>query len=352
MPDATVRRSLVELSLLRLREFIREPEAVFWTFIFPLLLAAGLGIAFRNRPAETVKVGVIAESSATGESTAAALRTSEQLVVDRFVNDSAATRALQSGTVALVIARDSAGAVEYRFDPARPEARTARLLANETVQRAAGRGDPVAVSDAEITARGSRYIDFLIPGLLGLNIMGGGIWSIAFSIVTARNKKLLKRLVATPMSRGEYLFSFLLSRIGFLVIEVIVLVGFGALVFDVPVRGSWATLGIVCLVAALTFSAIGLLVSSRAKTVEAVSGLSNLVMLPMWIFSGVFFASTNFPAAFQPVIQALPLTLTVNALRETMLHGASLGAISGQIAVLGAWLVISFVVALRIFRWR
>src|SRR5688572_17075625 len=194
MADEKGRPALAELSLLRLREFLREPEAVFWTFIFPLLLAAGLGIAFRNRPAETVRIGVVATSPAAAESTAAALRTSDQLSVELFPNDSVAARSLHSGSVALVVARDAAGAVEYRFDAQRPEARTARLLANETMQRTAGRSDPVSVSDAAVTARGSRYIDFLIPGLLGLNIMGGGIWSTAFSIVTARNKKLLKRL--------------------------------------------------------------------------------------------------------------------------------------------------------------
>src|SRR5688572_7200285 len=221
------RPAIVELVLVRIREFLREPEAVFWTFVFPLLLAAGLGIAFRNRPAETVKIGVVAPASAVGDSVVASLDASEQLDVVRFVSNDSAQRALNSGTVALVVARDSSGAVEYRFDPSRPEARTARLLANEATQRAAGRSDPVAVRDANVTARGSRYIDFLIPGLLGMNIMGGGIWSIAFSVVTARNKKLLKRLVATPMSRAEYLLSFLLSRLGFLVIEVVALIGFG-----------------------------------------------------------------------------------------------------------------------------
>ena len=352
MAETRVRPALYELGLVRLREFLREPEAVFWTFVFPLLLAAGLGIAFRNRPAETVKIGVVAPASATGDSTAAALDASDQLDVQRFATDDSAQRALNSGTVALVIVRDSAGAVEYRFDPSRPEARGARLVANDAMQRAAGRTDPVAVRDANVTALGARYIDFLIPGLLGMNIMGGGIWSIAFSVVTARNKKLLKRLVATPMSRSDYLLSFLISRLGFLVIEVIVLLGFGAWVFDVPVRGSLVTLGIVSLVSALTFSSIGLLVSSRARTVEAVSGLSNLVMLPMWIFSGVFFSATNFPDAFQPVVQSLPLTATVDALRATMLQGAPLASLVGELAVLGVWLVTAFVVALRIFRWR
>ncbi len=345
------RPAIVELVFVRIREFIREPEAVFWTFVFPLLLAAGLGIAFRNRPPETVRIGV-AGTTGTAEQTAMALRSSEKLLVDIYPTDSAAAHALSTGVVTLIVARDSGGGVTYQFDPSRPEAQTARLVVDEALQRAAGRTDPLTVREAPATARGSRYIDFLIPGLLGLNLMGSGIWSIAFSIVTARNKKLLKRLVATPMSRAEYLLSFLLSRLLFLIAEVVVLVGFGALVFDVPVRGSLVTLGIVCLVAALAFNALGLLVSSRAKTVEAVSGLANLVMLPMWIFSGVFFSASNFPEAMQPVIRALPLTATVDALRATMLQGAPLASLGVELAVITGWLVVSFVVALRIFRWR
>jgi ABC-type multidrug transport system permease subunit len=345
------RPAIVELVLVRLREFIREPEAVFWTFVFPLLLAAGLGIAFRNRPPETLRVGV-SGSDTTAAQTTTALRSSEKLLVDVYQTDSAAVRALSTGTVTLIVGRDSTGAATYQYDPSRPEAQTARLVVDETLQRAAGRTDPIAVRDAPATARGSRYIDFLIPGLLGLNLMGSGIWSIAFSIVTARNKKLLKRLIATPMSRAEYLLSFLVSRLLFLVAEVVVLVGFGAFVFDVPVRGSFVTLGVACLLAALSFNAVGLLVASRAKTVEAVSGLANLVMLPMWIFSGVFFSSSNFPEAMQPVIRALPLTATVDALRATMLQGASLASLGGELAVIAVWLVVSFVVALRIFRWR
>lgn len=345
------RPALVELVLVRLREFIREPEAVFWTFVFPLLLATGLGIAFRNRPPETVRVGVLASAPGAAQASAA-LRDTKEIIVEQLADDSAASRALRTGRVALVVVAGGSGAAEYRFDPSRPDARSARAIVNDRLQRAAGRADPIAIRDASVTARGSRYIDFLIPGLIGLNIMGSGVWSIAFSIVTARNKRLLKRLIATPMSRAEYLFSFLLFRIVFLVAEVTVLVSFGALVFDVPVRGSWLTLAAVCLVGALAFSAIGLLVASRAKTVEAVSGLANLVMLPMWIFSGVFFSSANFPAAFQPVIRALPLTAIVDALRAVMLQGASIAALGAPLAVIAVWLVVSFVVALRIFRWR
>jgi ABC-type multidrug transport system permease subunit len=266
-------------------------------------------------------------------------------------DDSAAARALRTADVALVVSPSPTG-VTYRFDPSRPDARNARLLADRAVQVGAGRSDPVPVQEATVSERGARYIDFFIPGLLGLNLMGSGIWSIAFAIVTARKQKLLKRLVATPMSRAQYLGSFLLSRLVFLVLEVAVLVAFGALVFDVPMRGSWVALGVVCLVAALAFSAMGLLVSSRARTVEAVSGLANLAMLPMWIFSGVFFSAANFPKALQPFVQALPLTATVDALRGIMLRGTPLTALGGELALLVVWLALPFVVALWIFRWR
>jgi ABC-type multidrug transport system permease subunit len=344
-----VRPALIELTLVRLKEFIREPEAMFWVFGFPLLLAVGLGIAFRSRPPESIRVGVL-QSVPPGIT--ASLDTARGLTVASLAGDSAAAQALRTADVALVVAPAPTGGVDYRFDPSRPDARTARLLADEAIQVGAGRQNPLSVHESTISERGARYIDFFIPGLLGLNLMGSGVWSIAFAVVTARKQKLLERLIATPMSRAQYLMSFLLSRLFFLVVEVGVLVGFGALVFDVPVRGSILTLGLVCFLGALTFSAMGLLVASRARTVEAVSGLANLVMLPMWIFSGVFFSSANFPKALQPFIHALPLTGTVDALRAIMLRGAPLASVSGELLLLLAWLVVPFVVALKLFRWR
>ena len=342
--------SLAQLTLVRYREFLREPEAVFWVFVFPVLLAAGLGIAFRNRPAEKQHVAVL--STAPGAAPlATALRSDSSLTVD-VLDDSAAARALRTGEVALVIAPQVGGAVSYRYDDTRPEARAARLIADAAVQRAAGRQDPVTVADQHIRERGSRYIDFVIPGLLGMNLMGSGIWGIGFAIVDARKKKLLKRLIATPMPKPEYLASFLLSRLTMLFFEVVTLLGFGALIFGVPLRGSYLELAFICLVASLTFGAMGLLVASRARTVEGASGLMNLVMLPMWVFSGVFFSASNFPKTMQPFIQALPLTAVNNALRANMLQGAGLGHVAGELGIALAWLVVSFLVALKLFRWK
>lgn len=342
--------SLAQLTLVRFREFTRQPEAVFWTFVFPILLAVGLGVAFRSRAPERPRVAVVV-SSPEAAAIAKSLQGDSSMIVE-VLGDSAGARALRTAKIALLVSTDSEGGVRYLFDPLRGESSMARLLADRAIQLGAGRADPVRVSERKVTERGSRYIDFVIPGLLGMNLMGSGIWGLGFAIVDSRSKKLLKRFMATPMSRAEYLLSFLLSRMFFLIIEVATLLGFGALVFGVPMRGSIVQLSVICLLAALAFGGMGLLIAARAKTVEGVSGLMNFVMLPMWIFSGVFFASSNFPSVFQPIIQALPLTAVNDALRANMLEGASLPAVSGELGIITAWLVVSFFAALKLFRWR
>jgi ABC-2 type transport system permease protein len=341
--------AIVQLTLARFREFYREPEAVFWVFVFPILLAAGLGIAFRNRPAEASRIAIV--SGGTKAAIVDSLQKAPGLVAESM-SDTAATTALRTGKVALVVLPMDDGGLEYRFDEARPESRTARMVVDRVVQRAGGQQDPVKTSDTKVSERGSRYIDFVIPGLLGMNLMGSGIWGIGFAIVDARKKKLLKRLIATPMSRAEYLASFLFFRLSLLVIEVATLIGFGALVFGVPLRGSFLQLVAICVLSSLAFGGIGLLVASRARTVEGASGLMNLVMLPMWVFSGVFFSSGNFPDAAQPFIQALPLTAVNDALRANMLQGASWGTVGPEMLVIATWLVVCFTLALRLFRWR
>src|SRR6202049_1482877 len=292
--------ALVQLTIVRFLETLREPEALFWIFAFPILLAGGLGIAFRNRPAEVLKIATV-----TPELTQSLQR--EKLLAVQQLDLPSAEEALRTGRVALLAVPGANGAIIYRYDDTNPEGRTARMLADRAVQQAAGRVDPVASSDLLMREPGSRYIDFLIPGLLGMNLMGSAIWSMGFAIVDSRRKKLLKRLVASPMRRHYYLLSFLFSRILLLVVEVGVLVGFGALLFYVPVRGSLLDLAVVSLLASVSFSALGLLLASRARTIEAASGLMNVVMMPMWIASGVFFSSQKFPDLMQPFLKALSL---------------------------------------------
>jgi ABC-type multidrug transport system permease subunit len=261
------------------------------------------------------------------------------------------THELATGRI-LLLAIQRAGGVAYEYDDTNPDARTVRLLADRAIQAAAGRHDAVSSANELIHETGARYIDFVVPGLLGMNLMGSAMWGMGFSIVEARQKKLLKRLVASPMPKWQYLASYLLSRLALLIIEVAAFLGFARLAFGVPFRGSLLQLGLLCLMTSLAFSGLGLLVSSRAKTMEAVSGLMNLVMLPMWILSGVFFSATRFPAAIQPLVRALPLTAAIEGMRGNMLQGMNLGQMMPQIGILLAWFVVPFAVSLRIFRWR
>jgi ABC-type multidrug transport system permease subunit len=340
----------MQLVGVRFKEYLREPEALFWSFGFPILLAIGLGIAFRSKPADIAHVAVIAGTPRTAQ-VAAALRQDKGLAVEELSADSARS-ALRTGRIAVVIEPRDSSSLGYEFDDTRPDSRTARLLVNDAIQRGAGRPDPLNVSDQYVREAGSRYIDFVVPGLLGMTIMGGGIWGLGFSIVDQRRRNLLKRLVATPMSRAEYLLSYLLSRLVMLTIEAGVLLGFSTLFFGVPMRGSILGVIAIVLVAALSFGGLGLLIASRSKTIEGVSGLMNLTMLPMWVLSGVFFSSENFPRAIQPIIKALPLTATNDALRANMLRGVGIAGLWPQLAILVAWMVVCYVIALRIFRWR
>ena len=340
------RHPLVQLTLARFREFARQPETVFWVFAFPLLLAIALGIAFRNRPPDRVRIAI--QAGAGADSLAARLAGARDLRV-AVLDPAAAAAQLRTGRVALVVVPGDP--VVYRFDSTRTESHLARLVTDDELQRAYGRRDPQAIREVKITEKGARYIDFLLPGLLGMNLMGTGLWGVGFAVVSMRVRKLLKRLLASPMRRSHLLLSFALARLATVVLEVAVLVAFGMAVFGVPLRGSVVSLAIVALLGALTFSGIGLLVASRAQTEEGVSGLMNVVMLPMYVLSGSFFSSSNFPDLMQPFIKALPLTALNDALRAVMLDGSSLAALGLPLAILAAWMVVSFAVALRIFRW-
>jgi ABC-type multidrug transport system permease subunit len=336
--------SLYQLTMARFRLFLREPEAIFWIFIFPILLAMGLGIAFRNRPADVLQVG------ATTVQLTHALAADKGLTA-ATMNETEGTHELATGQI-LLLAIQRADGVAYKYDDTNPDARTARLLADRAIQAAAGRKDAVQAGNELVHETGARYIDFVVPGLLGLNLMGSAMWGLGFAIVEARQKKLLKRLVASPMPKWQYLASFLISRLTMQSIEVAFFLGFAKIAFGVPFRGSLWQLGLLCLMTSLAFSALGLLVSTRAKTMEAVSGLMNLVMLPMWILSGVFFSATRFPAVIQPIVRALPLTAAIEAMRGNMLQGKGLGQMMMQVGLLLAWFVVPFAISLRIFRWR
>lgn len=342
-----VRGALSELTLARIRELTREPEALFWVFVFPILLTAILGLAFRSRPPEALPVAVVAGPLADAHVSALSKGYD---VKPTILSKAEAQQALARGRVVLVVSADEPPV--YSYDPTQPESRAARLAVDAALQRAAGRADAFTAGDAQLTEPGSRYVDFLVPGLLGMNLMGTGMWGIGFSLVVARNGNLLKRLVAAPVRRSHLLAAQLISRLIFLVPEAGALLIFASVALGVPFRGSLVLLAAISLLGALTFSGLGLLTAARPRTIEGVSGIMNLVMVPMWIFSGIFFSTERFPAKAQPFIQALPLTALNDALRGVMLQGTGLAPLLPEMAILAAWGAISFLLALKFFRWQ
>jgi len=341
------RSAFAELTLARIRELIREPEAIFWVFVFPIILAAILGLAFRGGSADTFPVAIVDGPQAEGRR--AALE-GDPAMQPRVLSEAEARQALARGHVVIVVSADETPV--YRYDPTRPESRAARLSVDAALQRAAGRADAFTAGHAEVMEPGARYVDFLVPGLLGMNLMGTGMWGIGFSLVVARNGNLLKRLIAAPVRRSHLLGAQLTSRLLFLVPEAGALLAFAYFVLDVPLRGSLLLLVFVSLVGALAFSGLGLLTAARPRTIEGVSGIMNFVMVPMWIFSGIFFSTERFPAAMQPFVQALPLTALNDALRGVMLEGSGMATVGPELLILGAWGVVSFALALKFFRWQ
>jgi ABC-type multidrug transport system permease subunit len=339
------------LLMARMRELKREPEVVFWVFVFPLLLALGLGIAFRNKPGEAASVAIVAGAGAP--ETKAMLEGSPHHATFKIdvQNEATAQKGFRLGKYDLVIAPDGRGGFQYRYDPARTESVLARAEVDDALQAAAGRKDAVATTAVTSSAPGSRYIDFLIPGLLGMNLMNSGMWGIGFALVDMRQRKLLKRFVATPMRRGDFLLALLSSRLVLMIIEIALLLSLGIFVFHMRVLGSLFSIVLLGAAGAVTFGGLGLLTASRAQKIESVSGLMNLVMMPMWIFSGVFFSYERFPTMLQPFVKILPLTALNDALRASILEGTPLTHQWPRLLVMLLWGGISFALALRWFRW-
>ena len=349
------------LYIARLREFYRQPARLFWVYGFPTVLALGLGLAFQSRVPDSVQVDLVENGASEPvrkileDYDARARAEKRQGVRLKVLPEAEAFRRLKTGKTPLVVTASVSGPIIYRYDPTRPEATTAKAAIDAIIQTKGGRVDPVKTEDRIMNDPGSRYIDFLIPGLIGQNTMGGGLWGVGFLLVNFRIGKLLKRFTATPMPRKDFLLAILLARLTFLIPDVAVLLSLGVFVFKMPFHwGSLPLVALVEIIGALAFSGIGLLIASRAQSTETVSGLMNLVMLPMWIFSGLFFPAERFPDSAQWFIQALPLTQLLNALRAIMLEaaGPTDPVVALALVILTAWAVGTFVLALKIFRWN
>jgi ABC-2 type transport system permease protein len=350
---------LLEITRARLLEFWRQPEALFWVFAFPVIMAVVLGLAFRSKPPSELPVGVLGDGP-EADRLVSVLDASPVLSAKRLTSQADAAHDLRTAKIELLVTPHHGvdldpgdlPAVNYRFDEQREESRTARLAATDAIERAAGRRDPVGVTEEKVKERGQRYVDFLIPGLIGLNLMSSALWGFSFALVQMRAGKLLRRFAATPMRRADFLIGLMCSRLAFLALQVAFLLVFGWLAFHVEVHGSFLAIAAIGIVGTAGFTGIALLAASRAKTLEGVSGITNLIMIPMWLLSGTFFSYERFPQILQPVIRVLPLTAFNDALRMVINDGMGLAATWPQLLTLAFWAFVPFLVALRLFRWQ
>lgn len=343
---------LFELVRCRVLEFLREPEAVFWVYGFPIVMVISLGLAFRAQPQPDARVAIVtSDDSVSDDSTSLkALGDAEGILIETRRRAEALER-LRTGRIDLVVERSAPGTVLFHLDESRPESVLARSRARDLLERAAGREDVLVAESRALTAPGSRYIDFLVPGLMGLSLLGGGLWGVGFATVEMRMRKLLKRFLATPMRRGEFLLAMMLSRMAFMIPEMLVVLASARWLFDVRIFGSPMELAFLVVLGATSNAGLGLLLASRARSMETVSGVLNLVMLPMWLGSGVFFPRERYPEWLRPLLDLLPLSPLVDALRGVMLEGLSLQALAPEVFAVAAWGGVSFAIALRIFRW-
>lgn len=334
----------------RLREFYRQPSRLFWVYGFPLLLAVVLGLAFRGGGERPMLLDVVADQAASPK-IIGILESQKNLKIKRSDKPAAMARLMAGKTPLVLELGQGEENVDFHFDPTRPEAVATRSAVDDILQRGLGRKDVITPRNELVTEPGARYIDFLIPGLLGMNAMGGGLWGIGFFLVNCRVGKLLKRFRATPMPRTSFLGAIIASRLTYLIPDVIVLMSLGMFLFGMPMRGGWLTLAVVEVIGASAFAGLGLLIASRAGSTEAISGLMNLIMLPMWLFGGIFFSPDVYPDAMQPFIQLLPLTQLLIALRAVILEGAGFSGIMVPLGVLATWAIVTFTLALKLFKW-
>jgi ABC-2 type transport system permease protein len=348
--------AITQIVIARIKEFLREPEAVFWVCFFPIMMVIALGLAFRNKPVENINV-MLVTSDPGFAADREILSKDSRIILKEYTAEEATLRLRTAKTDLLVrshmqTSQPDGVQHEYHLDPTRPESILAKSTVDDLLQRAAGRQDLLDTKVSEHTEVGGRYIDFLVPGLLGMSLMGGGLWGIGFVTVDMRMRKLLKRFLATPMNKSEFLGGIMIARLAFLLPEVLILLIFSYFVFDVRMLGSWFELLLLIVLGAYTFSGLGLLLASRANTIEMVTGLMNLVMVPMWIFSGIFFSPEKYPDWMQPFIQALPLTSLNNLLRLVMQEGQTIWQHPLQLVNLFVWGTVSFMLGLKLFRWN
>ncbi|HEY3389877.1 MAG TPA: ABC transporter permease [Prolixibacteraceae bacterium] len=353
-------------------EIIREPAVIFWGVVFPILMAWGLGIAFTQKGEVHIKLAIV--RSSTGNNATPETKLLGYLMANGIKKDSSYTidlknekignvsliffetswsnayTMLKKGKVAIII-EDKLTDIKYHFDPANAEAKTAWQLVANLAEKGTAFYAANQSSIEPLTMKGTRYVDFLIPGLLAMGIMMACSWGISYTIIDRRSKKLLRRMVATPMKKSNFLLALITARFSMNVVEAVLLFLFAWLYFGTKVQGSWPALIILFLAGNIAFSGISILMSSHTANPEVGNGIINALVTPMMVVSGVFFSYHNFPDWTIPIIRYLPLTMIADSFRSIFNEGAGMMDLWREALILTTVGTVSFIVGLKIFKW-
>jgi len=362
------------------RELIREPGILFWGFLFPILMSLGLGLAFTKKSDTIRKVAIITESGSqessienapldvflnnnckrNGDTTSTEWNFRYEIKDDKLGNSiflfyymkwEVGMILLKRGTINLLLS-SSEDSVSYHFDPMNSDAELTYLKLSSAIGRNNSAQETGNSEIRPMTVTGTRYIDFLVPGLISLGVMMSCMWGISYGIIEKRSKKLLRRLVATPMKKSHFLMALITVRITMNFLESVILLLFSLLVFRISVQGSITALILLYLAGNISFSGIAIFVSSHTSNTEVGNGLINFVVTPMMVLSGIFFSYQNFPEWSLPVIKNLPLTMLTDGIRSVFNEGAGYNEVALPILILTLTGIVFFTAGLKIFKWH
>lgn len=366
---------LIVLIVSHAKELMREPSVLFWGIVFPILMALGLGIAFTQKTEMTERIGIIDTKNNLSDSTNSIesflnkhaekihhansadeyklivknKKLGNTIYIFQKMNWKEATILLKKGEINLVL-EDKSGGIDYNFDPAGPDAQLNYLKLSKIL----GRRKP-AVENSEniepLTLKGTRYIDFFIPGLMALGILMSSIWGLGYTLIEKRSKKLLRRMIATPMKKSYFLISFISVRTMMNFLESLLLFIFSNLVFGITIQGSIVALLLIFIAGNVNFAGLATLISARTANPEVGNGIISAVTTPMFVLSGIFFSYQHFPDWAIPIIKIIPLTMLADSVRSIFIEGAGFGEIVLPFVILFVMGILFFSIGLKIFKW-
>ena len=352
-------KALLTTALMGFRMYFRDRSSVFWGMMFPILLMTLIGLAFGRIDSLTFTVGVVGEEASAG---AQVVRTglsqvpAVRLIAERSLEE--ALRALRAGRRVLVIVLPKAGEpLEAYYDAARPQdSRTALLILERFVAEAnlrlSGATPVVELRAHSVTTRSSRFIDFLLPGILALTLAQNGLMGVSWTVTSYRQRLVLKRVIATPVNPSLFLCGLLVryASVSIVQLAVITLVGMGA--FGARLAGSLILLAALAIGGSLVFTSVGIAISTVARTPESANVMGSVLNFPMMFLAGTFWPRELMPETIRPLIAYLPLSPLVDAMRAVGARGEALGPYLPGLVYLLGWGVLALVIATRRFRWE